>query len=112
MCVHVTVTADGLSGWQTPVMLQPLHPEIKYDSRDLTARISLVFVEYHGSLFMFVAKTTASFVRLTKRQQQRQCCYLPQLIQIFQNLLLVGDDGPQLLLPGSIQLEAKYNMMV
>jgi len=32
-------TEIGLS----PVMLQPLHPEIKYDLRDLTARISLVF---------------------------------------------------------------------
>lgn len=58
VCVHehVTVTAAGLSGWQTPVMLQPLHPRIKYDLRDLRSRISLVFLKHQGYLFMSVAK--------------------------------------------------------
>jgi len=43
-------------GWQTPVMLQSPHPQIKYDWRDLAARISLVFLEYHGAVFMFFGK--------------------------------------------------------
>ena len=110
-CVHVAhVAAAGLSGWQTPVMLQPPHPQIKYDSRDLTVRISLVFLEYHGmSLYVSLQKQQIS---PSKRQQQWLCCYLPQLIQVFEDLLLAGDDGAQLLLPCRIQLKDKYNIKV
>lgn len=42
----------------------------------------------------------------------KNCCYLPQLIQTFENLLLGGYDSAQLLLTDSIQLKEKYNTMV
>lgn len=80
--------------------------EIKYCFRGLTAGISLVFLEYQGSIFMFSAKTTS------RDQQQWGHSCLPQLVQVFEDLLLGDHDRAQLLLTGSVQLQEKYDKIM
>lgn len=66
-CMHVHMTDEGARycSWiirrADTCDVAAAAPEIKYYLRGLTTGISLVFLEYHGSISMFVAKTTASF---------------------------------------------------
>lgn len=73
-------------------------PGIKY-YLGLTAWILFVFLEYRGSTFLFVEKTTAS--SSLNSQEGR---HSPQIIEVLEDLLLGGQNRIQLLLSGRVHL--------
>lgn len=75
-------------------------PGIKYHLEGLTAGISLVFLAYQGSTFIFDAKTTVS--RSINSHRSR---HSPQLVQGLEDLLLGGQNRTQLLLSGRVHLK-------
>lgn len=93
LIVEVDYLADGY--------LQPFCLRLNIICRVLTGGISLVFLK--KSIFIFTAKTQKQVFR--KQQQQHDCCSSPQLVQSFENFLLGGQHGAQLLLTGCVQLE-------
>lgn len=96
LIVEVDYLADGY--------LQPLCLRLNIIRGVLTAGISLVFLK--KSIFIFAAKTQKQvFRKPPKQQQQHDRCSSPQLVQIFENFLLGGQHGAQLLLTGRVQLE-------
>lgn len=76
-------------------------PEIKYYSPGFNGRDFACFSqEIH--LYLWCKNTKASFEETTTTTTR---CSSPQLVQIFENFLLGGQQGAQLLLTGHVQLE-------